>query len=287
MYSLIFVSVLWAFSFGLIKGQLTGIEPSLVAAIRLLLCFVTFALFCQWKTLPKNTLKLIGLGAVQFGVMYWAYIQSYQYLPGYLVAVFTIFTPLYVMLFSALFNRHFNSKLLLPVLFSIIGAAIIVAKTPETGGYLVGFFILQSANIAFAFGQVVFKHINKAYGKTKQATSHVTQMTLMYGGGAIFSILVVLLKGNHRTIEAITLEQWQVLGYLGVIASGLGFSLWNYGAKHVKAAQLAIMNNGYIPLAVIFSLTLFGEQADIGRLILGGITMGLSLWWAQKLANNS
>jgi hypothetical protein len=39
----------------------------------------------------------MDLGAIQFGLMYVAYIASYQYLSGYLVAVFTIFTPLYVL----------------------------------------------------------------------------------------------------------------------------------------------------------------------------------------------
>lgn len=287
MYALLFVSVLWAFSFGLIKGQLAGIEPSLVAALRLVLCFTTFAIFCRWKALPRNTLKLVALGAIQFGVMYWAYIQSYQYLPGYLVAVFTIFTPLYVILFSGWVNQNFSVKQLFPVIFSIIGAAIIVAKAPQTSDYFLGFIVLQSANIAFAFGQVAYKHLNRKIESVNQPASHVTQMTLMYGGGALFSTIVVLIKGSFSTIGSITIEQWQVLIYLGIIASGLGFSLWNFGAKQVKATELAIMNNGYVPLAVIFSLTLFGEQGDIVKLAIGGSIIGFSLWWAQRLADKT
>ncbi len=279
MYALVFVSILWAFSFGLIKGQLTGVDPSLVAAIRLLLCLLVFLPFFRWQKRPEKVLPFMILGMLQFGVMYWAYIQSYQYLPGYLVAVFTIFTPLYVMLFDALLSRRFVVKQLLAVILSIFGAAIIVYKSPEQAGYLRGFLILQLANIAFAIGQVGYRYLSKG-----KSAAHMAQMTIMYAGAAIFSSLVVVFNGSYHSISIISAQQWWVLIYLGVIASSIGFSLWNFGAKQVSPSQLAIMNNGYIPVAVIFSLTLFGEQGDVSKLLLGGTIMGISLWWSHRLA---
>ncbi len=98
MIYLVLVSIVWAFSFGLIKGQLTGISPEVVASIRLILCVLSFLPFLWLARSYQPNFKLIALGALQFGVMYLAYIQSYQYLPGYLVAVFTIFTPFYVLI---------------------------------------------------------------------------------------------------------------------------------------------------------------------------------------------
>lgn len=281
MYALVFVSILWAFSFGLIKGQLTGIEPTLVSAIRLFFCFIVFLPFCQWAKLPVQPLRYLLLGSIQFGVMYWAYIQSYQYLPGYLVAVFTIFTPLYVMIFDSLFKKKMVIKQLLPVAISILGAAVIVYKAPEQHEYLQGFLILQLANIVFAFGQVAYRHLSQ-----QTEATHMTLMTLLYAGAALFSASAVLIEGSYVALTQISNQQWLVLLYLGVIASSIGFSLWNLGAKQVNAAQLAIMNNGYIPFAVIFSLTLFGEQADLVKLCIGGSLMGLSLWLSQRLSTH-
>lgn len=40
------VSLVWAFSFGMIKGQLAGLDATLVAAIRLLLATITFYPLC-------------------------------------------------------------------------------------------------------------------------------------------------------------------------------------------------------------------------------------------------
>lgn len=282
MKALIFVSVLWAFSFGLIKGELTGIAPSLVSALRLLLCALVFLPFMRFKTDNKFSAQLLLLGAVQFGVMYWAYIASYQYLPGYLVAVFTIFTPFYVFLFDGLLSRRISTQLLLPIALSVVGAGIIVFKAPESTNWLTGFVILQSANLAFAIGQVGYKHLSSKDSSQREKNSHINNMAVMYTGAAIFMMIVVLFEQSYVDVPAITQRQWLVLLYLGIIASGVGFALWNYGAKQVDAPTLAIMNNAYIPFAVIFALTLFDEQADVMRLLAGTSLMLVSAYWLNK-----
>ena len=57
-----------------------------------------------------------------------------------------------------------------------------------------------------------------------------------------------------------------VLLYLGLLASGVGFFLWNVGATRVSAGTLAVFNNVKIPLAVVVSLLFFAEQTDWLRL---------------------
>tara|TARA_Y100000034_G_C6878451_1_gene402127 strand:+ start:657 stop:1547 length:891 start_codon:yes stop_codon:yes gene_type:complete len=285
--ALIFVSILWAFSFGLIKGQLTGIDPSLVSAIRLLLCALVFIPFLRFATQQKLSVQLLGLGALQFGVMYWAYIQSYQFLPGYLVAVLTIFTPIYVYLFASFLERRFNAAALVAIIGSIIGAAIIVYKAPNDESWLMGFAILQIANLAFAIGQVGYRHITHLQTQATKPTirEHANHMAIMYMGGAIFGLIVIISNGAYQGVDNINANQWLVLLYLGIVASGLGFACWNYGAKQVSPQTLAVMNNGYIPFAVIFSLTLFGESADLTRLLAGLVLMVGSLIFLEKGVN--
>ncbi|WDE11798.1 EamA family transporter [Thalassomonas haliotis] len=277
MLALFAVSLLWAFSFGLIKGELTGIPPALVAFIRLGFCFILFMPLALMAKKYRPNLRLVLLGSIQFGVMYLAYIASYQYLPGYLVAVFTIFTPLYVMLFDALLTRRFNAILLLPVLLSIFATAVIVFKMPDSGQVITGFAILQLANLAFAFGQVAYKH----YCATL-TSPHKVNMASMYLGAMLLTALAALPQTIGSDI-VISERQWAVLVYLGLIASGLGFFLWNLGARQVSAPLLAIMNNAYVPLAVLLALTLFNESAEITRLLVGGGLILASLYWAQQI----
>lgn len=280
MFALVFVSLLWAFSFGIIKGELTNLPPTLVAHLRLFISFLVFlpvALFFK-RTTPS--IKLMVLGCVQFGLMYIAYILSYQYLPGYLVAVLTIFTPLYVMIFDAVLKKRFHATWFFPIILSIIGAAILVYRENNADHWFVGFLILQVANLAFAFGQIYYKHYTS---HQTQIADHASNMANMYLGAALFSGLVMLtsVEGSVTDIE-ITQRQLYFILYLGAVASGLGFFLWNLGAKQVSSSTLAIMNNGYVPLAIILAFTVFDESIDTIKLLCGTGIIVISLIWAHK-----
>jgi drug/metabolite transporter (DMT)-like permease len=279
MWRLIAVSIIWAFSFGLIKGKLTGLDSGLVASIRLILCFLCFAPFLFKVSQQNMRLRLMALGVVQFGIMYLAYIKSYQFLPGYLVAVFTIFTPFYVMALNVVFDKGSRDPRTLAMAFgavalSIVGAAVIVFKTPGQEAFFIGFLILQLANIAFAIGQW-------NYQRWADQGSNAGNMAWMYFGAALFASLVSFPQLDWPNV-LISDEQIVVLLYLGVIASGLCFYLWNSGSKQVSPATLAVMNNGYIPIAVIASIVLFSEEADLVRLGVGGSLILLSVVVSYK-----
>ena len=219
----------------------------------------------------------MGLGAIQFGVMYLAYIQSYQYLPGYLVAVFTIFTPVYVMLLETFFGDRKSLALAFSAAgLSVAGAAVIVFKVPEQAGYLTGLLILQIANIAFAIGQWT-------YQRWAPNKSQAGNMFWMYLGAALFASLVSFPQLDWSAVD-ISQEQVLVLLYMGIVASAGCFYLWNSGAKLVPVPALAAMNNGYIPFAVLFSVLFWGESADWARLIPGMSLIALSLWVAYRIA---
>lgn len=76
-------------------------------------------------------------------------------------------------------------------------------------------------------------------------------------------------------------HQWLIIAYLGAIPSGLGFFLWNVGATRVNAGVLAAFNNAKVPLGIATSLLVFGETAEIGRLLIGGGVMALGVWVAS------
>jgi drug/metabolite transporter (DMT)-like permease len=283
MWRLIAVSIIWAFSFGLIKGKLTGLDSGLVASIRLILCFLCFAPFIFKVSDIQMRGRLMLLGLVQFGIMYLAYIESYQYLPSYLVAVFTIFTPFYVIALNIIFDASYRNLRTLAialsaVMISIVGAAIIVFKTSGEDDFIIGLLILQLANIAFAIGQW-------NYQRWADNDSNAGNMAWMYLGAAAFASLMSFPQLDWMQVS-ISNEQVLVLLYLGIIASGLCFFLWNSGSKQVSPATLAVMNNGYIPLAVVASIVLFSEEADFARLLIGGCLILLSVFISYKTSTS-
>ncbi|MDR2862609.1 MAG: EamA family transporter, partial [Puniceicoccales bacterium] len=84
MIYLIFVSFVWALSFGLIKVQLGGLDPTALAALRIGLALLVFLPF--WRPRQVSLAQgacLASIGAVQFGIMYAFYMAAFTVLKAH------------------------------------------------------------------------------------------------------------------------------------------------------------------------------------------------------------
>ena len=79
---------------------------------------------------------------------------------------------------------------------------------------------------------------------------HAGQPRRELAGAVVVTLTATALTFDPGTFQ-ITPTQALVLVYLGVVAAGLGFLLWNQGATKVSDGTLAVMNNGYMPIAVL------------------------------------
>ena len=264
---LFIVSLIWAFSFGLIKDRLAGLDANFVAAARLLISLLVFLPFLRPRGLShKLSLRLLAIGALQYGVMYITYIASFRFLKAYEVALFTIFTPIYVTLFNDLFARRFKALNLLTASLAVVGTGIISYGGLGTPGMLTGFLLVQVSNLCFAFGQVAYQ---RWMGADLQA-GDLKVFGLLYLGGFATAGLAAGALTPWRTLVVTPAQVWTLV-YLGAIASGLSFFLWNYAARRVEMGTLAIFNDLKVPLAVAVSLLVFGEKTDPLRLAIGGL----------------
>lgn len=274
MYSLIFVSIIWGLSFGLIKSHLTSLDPSLVAFLRLLLSFLLFLPFLKIRMIPNQTkIKLIFTGFIQFGIMYAAYIHSYQYLKAYEVALFTILTPIYVSLINDIFHKRFTLPTLLFALLAVLGSMVIILKDNIYNDILLGFILIQISNISFAFGQVTYKKLKK----NLKGITDIQIFALLYFGSLIITFPAACLNKDIFNLS-LSLPQISIILYLGIIASGLCFFLWNRGITKTNIGNIAILNNLKIPLAILFAVILFQERTDLFRLLLSFSIIGLALY---------
>lgn len=273
MIYLLITSLLWAFSFGLVKNGLSGLPASPVAFLRLLTAFAVFAPFLRLRGLkPADAAKLILTGAVQYGLMYVAYIHSYRYLQAYEVALFTVFTPIFVTLTNDSFERRFNPAALLAVLLAVAGGLIIKYRQLGSEELWRGFTLMQVANLCFAFGQIFYR---RTMARLPHKPTDLPVFGLLYLGAALTAALATL--GTDWSGMSLTVHQAGILLYLGIIASGLGFFLWNLGARRTGAGVLAVFNNLKIPLGILVSVLIFRESADWLRLAGGGALMVAAL----------
>ena len=266
MVELFAVSLVWAFSFGLIKDNLVSVDPNFVAFARLFLSLLVFLPFLRLKGISRSAaLKLALVGAVQYGIMYMTYNLSFRYLQAYEVALFTIFTPLYVTLVDNLLQRRLTWLQGLAAVVAVAGAAVIKVNGAIGNDVWLGFVIVQVSNLAFAFGQVYYKRVMAAEPGLKDRQV----FAIPYLGAAVTAALGTTIFGGWASLN-LGLPQVLSLVYLGLVASGLGFFLWNMGARKVNNGALAILNNLKIPLAVAVSLIVFGENANLTTLLIGG-----------------
>jgi drug/metabolite transporter (DMT)-like permease len=279
MVHLILVSLLWAFSFSLIKGRLAGLDPSAIAVVRLTFALLVFLPWLRPRGLPwSGVIRLLGVGAVQFGLMYICYLKAFAHLAAYEVAMFTVFTPFYLALMAGALERRLESRALAAAALAVLGAAVLRWESgAATSSGLIGFLLVQGSNLSFAAGQLAYRRVRAALPAERH---DATFFALPYAGGVIATLLFSLFVTDWTAFTP-SGSQWWTLAYLGIIASGLGFFGWNLGATRTTAARLAVANNLVVPLAVLMALLLFGEEASPVRLIASAALMGLALFIAE------
>lgn len=277
MAYLVVTSLVWAFSFGLIKGHLAPYDPLAVAFARLAISALVFLPFLNPTRVTRPTIvRALTLGSVQFGAMYWLYIASYAYLPAYGVALFTVFTPVYVVAIESAWSRRAIWHHAAGAGLAIVGAATITWRTFDASGAVVGIALLQASNLSFALGQVVFRRWVRRWGPAE--VPEVSLLAWMYVGAAVATGLLALAFGDGSRVGFGADAVW-VLLYLGVMPTAVGFYLWNKGAVRVGPGVLAAANNLKVPLAVVVSWIVFAESAPYLRVLVGlaVIVAGLAL----------
>lgn len=280
---LIGVTALWAFSFSLIGVYLAGqVDSYFAVLVRISLASLLFLPFLRPSALANGMkLAMMGIGAIQLGLMYIFFYQSFGLLSVPEVLLFTIFTPVYVTLLDDAMAKRFSPFYLLTAALAVIGAAVIRYEGISNDFWL-GFLVVQGANLCFAIGQVAYRHLAS---RLSQDVPQRSVFGWFYLGALALVIVAFVLFGSTQKLPTTDI-QWGVLGWLGLVASGLGYFLWNKGATQVDAGALAIMNNVLIPAGLLVNLVIWNRDADMARLALGGAIIVASLvvneWWARR-----
>ncbi|OTQ57451.1 carboxylate/amino acid/amine transporter [Gilliamella sp. A7] len=281
MYYLIFVTIVWSFSFSFIAVYLSGqVDTWFAVVMRVLLAFITFIPFLRFKNVSvKQMLLLMGVGACQLGIMYFFYYNSFQYISVPEVLLFTISTPIYVTIIYDLLQGHrLRLNYLLTAIIAVIGAAII-RYDHISRDFIIGFLLIQGANIVFALGQVGYKRIMELYPLPQHQA-----FAWVYFGAIVVATIGWLLFGNADKLPTTQL-QWGIIIWLGVVASGLCYFLWNLGATKVDSGTLAIMNNLVIPAGILVNVVIWHQSIDWGRFIIGSAVIVFALILHHKFKN--
>ncbi|WP_238082029.1 MULTISPECIES: carboxylate/amino acid/amine transporter [Pseudescherichia] len=274
MALLIITTVLWAFSFSLYGEYLAGhIDSYFSVLMRVGLAALVFLPFLRTR---GHGLKTIGLymlvGAMQLGIMYMLSFRAYLYLTVSELLLFTVLTPLYItLIYDLMSRRRLRWGYALSALLAVIGAGII-RYDQVTNHFWTGLLLVQLSNISFAIGMVGYKRLME----TRPMPQH-NAFAWFYLGAFLVAAVAWFALGNAQKLPETNL-QWSILVFLGVVASGIGYFMWNYGATQVDAGTLGIMNNMHVPAGLLVNLAIWQEQPHWPSFILGGTVIVASLW---------
>ena len=254
---LILVTVLWAFSFSLIGQYLAGqVDSDFAVLVRVAIAAAVFIPLTRWRGLPWRLLGGFWLaGALQFGVTYLCLYRSFAVLTVPEVLLFTVLTPIYVTLLDDSLAKRFNPWALFAALFAVTGGVIIRFKHIE-GDYLIGFLLLQLANLTFAAGQVLCRQLLAHYPTEQPLHRFFGHFFL---GALLLAVPSYLLFGDASKLPQ-SVVQWGVLGWMGLFATALGMYWWVKGSTLVDAGTLAIMNELHVPAGLLVNLLIWNRK---------------------------
>ena len=253
MALLIITTILWAFSFSLIGEYLAGSVDSYFSVLmRVGLAALVFLPFLRTRGQSPRTIVL--------------YMTVSEFL------LFTVFTPLYItLIYDLLSGRKLRWGYLLSAALAVLGAAII-RYDKVSDHFWTGLLLVQLSNLCFAIGMVGYKRLMEV----RPMPQH-NAFAWFYVGAFIVAVAAWFMLGNAQKLPTTTL-QWSVLVWLGVVASGLGYFMWNYGATQVDAGTLGIMNNVHVPAGLLVNLAIWQEQPHWPSFISGALVILASLW---------
>ena len=282
VYLLIAVTI-WSCSYGLVKQNLTGIDPYFASCLRLVLASGFFLPFFRKTELTWTAgLRFFLIGGFQYGLMYCFYLQAVHYLNAYEVALFTLFVPLYINLVEDIYARRFHASNWALAFLGMGGAMIVKYQTPVWEHLRNGFLLMQAANFLFAWGMVEYRYLRRRLPLLKD---HQIYM-LPFMGAAAFAAVATTLAGGWASYALLDWPTIKALVYLSFVATGIGFFAWYKGATIANPGTTAVMSLLKVPMGVLASIFLFGETTDMLRLGLGlgvvCLAIGLSEWLAAK-----
>lgn len=272
------VTLIWAFSFSLIGEFLSGrVDPYLAVSSRMLLALVLFLPWLLKSTSSKTqAIALAAIGAIQLGLMYLLLYHSFLYLTVAEVLLFTILTPAYISILDYFWRyKKLHLRWLGPALLAILGALVIRYQN-LSADFWWGLLLIQAANLCFAFGQVAYRRLD--LGST---ASQRHNFGWFFVGATLTSLVATVLFADWNKMPNTHLD-YGILIWLGLVASGLGYWLWNAGARQVNANQLAVMNNVLIPAGLVVNFVFWQQQVNWWTLSAGSVLILLSLFWASR-----
>ena len=281
---MVMLGMIWGSAYPLVRHLTTsGIDPYLVAVLRLQITTVFAAimlLFSKdkfdvrvfrknfWPYFFQSMIGVFGFFCVMnVGIAHTTASKS---------ALIVGSNPIVIVILSYFILKEQLSKYKLVGIILAIGGVFLTAVGEElaTGQSLV-FYPYDLVLLLGCLFWSVYSIMGRYYGDRLAGPQKI-----FFIFACSFVLVIPLDFVYAKQIASVTLEQWLLLIYCGVVPGGLGYFIWNKGLS-VLGASVCGMFNSLMPVcACLLSAIALNErmawvQIVGGILVVGGVLLGL------------
>jgi O-acetylserine/cysteine efflux transporter len=264
----VFVTVLWGFTFVVMRDLLDVLPPFLMSTLRVVAAGAPVLVLWRVPKIPFYWVLLLGTtqGVVQMSLL----LFGMQFgMPAGLASLVLQMQVLFTTLLAfMLLGEKPGRAQYAGIAISLVGM-IVIASTMPGGGTLIGFGIVILAALTWATSNIVVKFAGTDDVVSLVAWAHVIGilplLAMSYG-----------LEGQNEIFHILAELSWFRVGeiaFLGGISTFGGFTLWSYLMRKNSASTVAPFSL-IIPIAGMTSTALIlGEELSTLRMAGAGLVL--------------
>ena len=273
----IFVTILWATSWVLIKIGLHDNLPALTfAGLRYGLSFVCLVPFVFLNQNNRNVISSLSYAAwgrlALLGVIFYTLTQGSQflslvYLPAATVSLILGLTPVLV---GAAGMGFLGEK---PTIGQWLGIAMTIFGV---GLYFLptGFSNIQTIGLLIAVVGVVSNAAGSILGRNVNRDLTIPPVVITFVSMGVGAFLLLLIGGLIQGFGSLNIQSWLLIAWLAVVNTAFAFTLWNLTLQTLTAVESSVINSLIMPQIAILAFVFLGEALnlqEVAGLILVGI----------------
>ena len=283
MLLLLLTMTVWGSTFMVTKELIALWPPFTLAFVRvsvgtLVLLPFAWSRHRRGQPLPWGTIWLMGLIGV--AMYYLVFNLAMVYVSASQGALVQSSIPAMTALVAVLWLRERASPLRwLGIAMSVGGVLIVFSGGAEDSAQsMLGNFLM--------FASVVCWALYTAFAKRVADLDSLVMTAAVTGTGSLlllplsgYEVVMAHLAGEG--LPALPLIGWVELLYLGCIASGMAYLLYNASLRHLDASEVGVYTNLIPIVGVLTGVVVLGEPLSM-RAILGGLVVMLGVWITSR-----
>ncbi len=265
LFLVIGAGIFWGATLGLYaRGmEALGFSPMQTAGVRMLVSFLAFALYSLlfnrglFRIAWKDSWMFVGSGALSIGTFCYFYFTSLTYCPLSITAILAYTSPIFIILFSALFFKEtITGQKLIAIFLALTGCALVsgildgFAAVPWIGiitGLLAGFTYAMYS---------IFARI---------ALRKYTTITINLYSFLFATLATLLPAGAGGTLSRLFASpQALLIGILGSLLCGaIPFFLYTKGMETLDTGKAGILATTEPLVSALVSVFILGEPMSL------------------------